>query len=465
MARLSSCDVVVIGAGIGGYTAAIRAAQLGMNAALIEKGNVGGICLNLGCIPTKALLASTNLLSKIRQSGDFGIVVKAVSADFEKMMARKDSIVNRLTNGVKYLLNKNKVRLVEGKGTILSKSKVHVKKVDGTEEKIDTKAIIIASGSEPAEPPNIHMDGVSIITIDEALRLDGAPESLAIIGGGIIGVEFAEIFNALGTDVKILEKTRSILSSLDGDLSRAFHRILKRKGIEIYTDANVESVKVEDDGRVGIKAFSSGSQLDLRAEKVLLTMRKPFTKYLGLENVGVQLRNGFISVDEHMRTNVPSIYAIGDVTGRKMLAHVAFAEGIMAAENVAGMESTIDYKAVPVCIYTSPEIASVGLTGEEATSLGYNVSIGKFPYMANGRALTLGEIEGFVKIVSDRRTDEILGVHILGPNASDLIGEAAIAIRLECTSEELGKTIHAHPTLSEAIMEAALAVSKKAIHI
>ncbi len=464
--EFSSCDVAVIGAGIGGYAAAIRAAQIGKNVALIEKGNVGGTCLNLGCIPIKALLASTRILQRIRQSEDFGIVVKEVSANFKKMMARKDAIVDRLSNGVKYLLKKNKVRLVEGNGTILSKNRVYVRKAGRTEENIDANYIIIASGSEPGVPFNIHVDRERIITTDEALRLDSTPESLAIIGGGIIGVEFAEIFNALGTDVKILEKMSGILPLFDNDLGKAFHSILKRRGVEIYTDVDMDSVTVEGDGRVGIKAFSSSSQLQLRVEKVLLaTERRPFTKDLGLENVGVQLRDGSIVVDECMKTSVPNIYAVGDVTGGKMFAHVAFAEGLVAAENIAGTETTMNYRAVPMCVYTSPEIATVGLSQEEAVKLGYNVSIGKFPYMANGRALTLGEREGFVKIVTDGDTDEILGVHILGPNATDLVGEAAIAIRLECTSEELGKIIHAHPTLSEAIMEAALAASGKAIHI
>jgi len=466
MVESSSRDVVVIGAGIGGYVTAIRASQLGKDVALIEKGNVGGTCLNRGCIPVKALLASTLLLHRIGQSEDFGITVKEASADFKKIVARKDAVVSRLTNGVKYLLKKNKIRLIEGNGTVSSKNRVHVKKVDSEEEDIVANAIVIASGSEPEVPSNIQVDGERIITTDEALRLEAVPESVAIIGAGIIGVEFADIFNVLGVDVKVFEKMPSILPSLDGDLSKAFQTILKRRGIEIHTGVDVDSVTVEGDGRVRVKAVSSGTQLDSRVEKALLAVgRKPFSKGLGLENVGVQLRDGAIMVDEHMKTDVPNIYAVGDVTGGRMFAHTAFAEGIVAAENIAGIETSMDYKAVPTCVHTSPEIASVGLSEEKAVKLGYNVSIGRFPYMANGKALTLGEREGFVKVVSDRETDEILGVHILSPNATDLIGEAAIAIRLECTSEELGKTIHAHPTLGEAIMEAALAVSGKAIHI
>jgi len=465
MVELSSCDVAVIGAGIGGYVSAIRAAQLGMNVVLIEKGSIGGTCLNLGCIPTKALLASTHLLLKIRRSEDFGITVREASVDFGKMMIRKDTIVKNLALGVSYLLKKNKVRLIKGKGTILSKNRIHIRKVDGTEENIDTRYIIVASGSDPEEPPGIHIDRERIITTDDSFRLDCAPESMAIIGGGIIGVEFAQIFNALGTCVNILEKMPNILPLLDVDLGEAFRRILEGRGIDIHTQVDLESVMIGDDGRAKIKAASPSSHLELSVEKVLLTGRSAFTKDLGLESVGVKLRDTFIVVDEHMRTNIPNIYAVGDVTGGKMFAHVAFSEAVVAAENIAGTETTMDYRGVPTCVYTSPEIASVGLSEAEASKLGYGVSIGKFPYLANGRALTLGEREGFVKIVSDRETDEILGVHILGSNATELIGEAAIAMRLECTSQELGKAIHAHPTLSEAIMEAARALSRKAIHI
>jgi len=465
VAESSSCDVAVIGAGVGGYVTAIRASQLGMSVTIVERGQVGGTCLNRGCIPTKALLASTSLLEKIRRPEDFGIIVKDVSVDFERMMARKEAIVGRLTEGVRHLLRKNGVRLVEGRGAITSRSQVHVKGADGTKEHIKAGSIVIASGSEPRELPNIRADGERVITTDEALRLGGPPESMAIVGGGMFGVEFAQIFQSLGADVKILEKAPRILPSLDSDLGKAFQRTLKRRGIEVFTSVSSESATVEGDG-VRLRAAAGGSQLELRVEKVLIAAgRKSVTEGIGLENIGLQLRDGFIPVDEHMRTGVPNVYAVGDVTGGKMLAHVAFAEGVVAAESIAGMETRIDHRAVPICVYTSPEIASVGLSEEEATERGYSVSVGRFPYTANGRALTLGEREGFVKIVADRETDEVLGVHILGSNASELIGEAAVAIRLECTAEELGRVIHPHPTLGEALMEAASAVSGRAIHI
>jgi len=463
LSELSSCEVAVIGAGIGGYGAAIRAAHLGKNVTIIEKGNVGGTCLNLGCIPTKSLLVTAHLLNKIKQSEDLGVTVGEVTVDFKKMIDRKDAIVSRLNNGVRYLLKKNKIRLVEGDGRLISKDRIRVKRADGREEDIVTDYVIIASGSEPNVPSNISVDRKKVITTDEALGLITPPETMAIIGGEVMGVEFAEIYNALGTEVKILEKTPNLVPSLDADLGKGLQTILKRRGIGIHINADVDSVEVETDGKVSLKA---PEQLHLRVDKVLLALeRRPFTEGLGLENIGVQLRDGFIAVDEHMRTNVPHVYAVGDVAGGKMFAHVALAEGLVAAENVAGKDLVMDYKVIPTCVYTSPEIGSVGLSEEEAVKLGHTVSIGKFPYMANGKALTLGEREGFVKMVADKNTDEILGVHILGPNATDMISEAAIAMRLECTSEELGRAIHPHPTLSEAIMEAALAVSGKAVHI
>lgn len=465
MPESSSCDVAVIGAGIGGYVAAIRASQLGMKAAVIEGGKVGGTCVNNGCIPTVALLTCTSLLEKIKRSEDYGIDVKDVSVNYEKVMTRKEAVVNRLADGVKYLLRKNDVRLVEGWGAIKSYRQVDVETIDGKKERIEARNIVIATGSKPKEMPNAQFDGDQIIATDEALRLNTPPESIAIVGGGILGVEFAQIFRSLGAEVNILERMPCILPSMDGDLGKAFQRLLKKGGIRIFTTVSSESVKTEG-GEVHLCATSQGSSIDLETEKVLIAVgRKPFTKGLNLEKVGVQLRDDFIAVDEHMRTNIPNIYAVGDVTGGRLFAHAAFAEGIVAAENIAGMETSFNHRAVPACVYTSPEIASVGLSEEEAVELGYDISLGRFPYTANGRALALGERDGFVKIVTDKETDEILGVHILGPNASNLISEAVVAMRLECTSEELSKAIHPHPSLSEAIMEAALDVSSGAIHI
>jgi len=295
--------------------------------------------------------------------------------------------------------------------------------------------------------------------------LEEIPQNLSIIGGGILGVEFAQIFRLLGANVTILERERRLLPYLDKEISVTLSKILERNGIKIFTNVTSESINIENNG-VNLTFYAEGKKLNVTADKVIVAVgREPNSENLGLENIGVRLKNGFIEVDEHMRTNIPNIYAVGDVTGGKMFAHVAFAEGIVAAENIAGMEASIDRKAIPICIYTTPEIACVGLSEEEALKLGYKISVGKFPYMANGRAITLNEREGFVKIIAEKETDEILGVHIIGPDATNLISEAVVAIKLECTSEELGETMHPHPTLSETIMEASLAVFKRAIHI
>jgi len=464
----SSCkyDAAVIGAGIGGYVSAIRLAQLGKRVALIERERLGGMCLNWGCIPTKTLLATADLLGKVKRSEEFGVSVGDVSVDFQKVMARKDAVVDRLIRGVQFLVKKNKIQLVEGEGRILSRNQIGVAKADGSGETIETENIVIATGSEEARHSYAEIDEEKILTTKGALRLKKAPESLAVIGGDIIGIEFAVIFNALGTNVKILEASPNLLPALDGDIGRGYQRILKKKGIEVHLNTDVRSVEVKPSGRVGTRAVVKDSPLDIETEKALITdSRRPVSKDLGLEKVGVQTRDGFIVVDEHLRTNVPSIYAVGDVTGGKMFAHVAIAEGVAAAENIAGLESTIDYSTVPTCMYCQPEVASVGLSEAEAKEQGYNVAVGKFPLLANGGALALGETDGFAKVVCEGETGEILGIHLVAPHATDLIGEAALAMRMECTPEELGSLMHPHPTISEALMEAARAVTKKAIQI
>ncbi|MEM2539223.1 MAG: dihydrolipoyl dehydrogenase [Candidatus Bathyarchaeia archaeon] len=461
---LKEYDVAIIGAGIGGYVSAIRCAQLGFHVALIEKWRVGGVCLNKGCIPTSALLATVNLLEKIKRSKDYGINVENFSVNLKEAKVRRGVIIERLSRGIKYLLEKNKVDFLEGFGRVKSRNSVLIER-NGRWETINARNIIIATGSSPKHLPSVPLDGNRIIVVEDALDLEDVPENILIIGGGILGVEFAQIFSSLGTKVTILERKQRLLPNLDKEVGAALHRILERSGIKIFTNVTSETAKIENGG-VRLAFSTEGRRIEATADRVIVAVgRRPNTENIGLENVGVRLKEGYIEVDEHMRTNIPNIYAVGDVTGGKMLAHAAFAGGIVAAENIAGMEAKIDQRTIPVCVYTMPEIASVGLSEDEAVSLGYEVSIGKFPYMANGRALTLGEREGFVKIIADKRRDEILGVHIIGPDASNMISEAVLAMKLECTSEELGRTIHPHPTLSEAIMEAALAVSGRAIHI
>lgn len=459
-------DAVVIGAGIGGYVSAIRLAQLGKKVALIEKDKLGGICLNWGCVPTKALLATANFLSKVKRSEEFGVRLGEVAIDFEKIAARKDSIVNRLVEGVQFLIRKNKIQFVKGKGTILSKHQVHVIKTDGSEETVEAENIIVASGSEEPKSAYAEIDEERILTTRKALGLKKCPKSLAIIGGDIIGIEFAVIFNALGADVKVLEAAPDLLPELDKDTGRNYHRILKKKGIDVHLNTEVRSVKAKPNGKVSINVFSKGSMTEIETEKALVTgKRRPLSTDLGLEKISIQMKDGFIVVDDHMRTSVPNVYAIGDVTGGKMFAHVALAEGIVAAENIAGLGSTFNQRIVPTCMHTQPEVASIGLSEDEAKEQGFTVAVGKFSLLASGKALALGEEDGFAKVVCDRETGEILGVHLIGPHATDLIAEAALAMRLECTSEEIGTLIHAHPTISEALMEAARAVRKEAIQI
>ena len=466
MASSRKYDAVVIGAGIGGYVSAIRLAQLGKKVALIEKDRLGGMCLNWGCIPTKTLLATADFLGKVRKSEEFGVSLGDVSVDFEKVTARKDAVVDRLIRGVQFLVKKNKIQLIEGEGRILSRNQIRVLGADGSEETIDAGNIVIATGSEEAKPSYAEIDEGKILTAKGALKLRKAPESLAVIGGDVIGIEFAVIFNAFGTNVKILEASPNLLPALDKDIGRSYQRILKKKGIEVHLNTEARSVEVKPNGRVGIKAVEKDSQLDIEAEKALITdSRRPVSEDLGLEKAGVQTEDGFIVVDEYLRTSVPNVYAVGDVAGGKMFAHVAIAEGIAAAENIAGLESTIDYGTVPTCMYCQPEVASVGLSEAEAKEQGYDVAVGKFPLLANGRALALGESDGFAKVVCDGETGEILGVHLVAPHATDLIGEAALAMRTECTVEEIGSLIHPHPTVGEALMEAARAVAKKAIQI
>ena len=464
MSKEDIYDVAIIGAGIGGYASAIRCSQLGMRVALIERWKVGGICLNKGCIPTSALLTTINLLEKIRHAKNYGIAIGSFSVDLKDAKARKEAIVDRLNRGVQYLLEKNKIDLFEGVGRIKLPNLVVVER-NGEERVINAKNIIIASGSRPKHPPNIPVDGDKIITVEDALDLEEVPENVFIIGGGVLGVEFAQIFRSLGANVAILEKRQNLLPNFDREISTTLRRILEKSGIKIFTKVTSELANIKNN-KIHLTFYVDGGKVDAFADKVVIAIgRRPNVEDLGLENIGVRFKDGFIEVDEHMRTNIPNIYAVGDVVGGKMFAHAALAEGLVAAENIAGLKTRIDRKTIPSCVYTMPEIASVGLSEDEAVNLGYKISIGKFPYIANGRALALNEREGFVKVIAEKETDEILGVHIIGPDASNMISEATIAMRLECTSEELGRTIHPHPTLSETLMEAALAVFGKAIHI
>jgi len=453
-------DVLVIGAGPGGYTAAIRAAQLGGKVAIIEKQDLGGTCLNKGCIPTKALIASVHTLHCLKKAEEFGIIAKNVKIDFSAIMTRKERIVKRLRTGIKNLLKSYHIEVIKGQAYFVSPSTIKIE-----DKTLDIKKCIIATGSVISEMLGIKIDGQNIITSDDVIELEQIPSSLLIVGGGVIGLEFACIFQGLGSKVTIAEALSSILSSEDREISKALKSILAKRGMDIKTKTTVKEINLKD-GKVEV-VLNSGENIEkILVEKVVITIgRKPQINNLGLENAGIFCEDGRIVVNNKMETNIKGIYAIGDVIGGPFLAHKASAEGIVAAENALGRETLIDYRAIPRCIFTIPEIASVGISEEEARKKGYKVAIGKFPFMVNGKAITTGDTTGFVKVVVDRETNAILGIHILGLQATELITQASLAIRLGCTINELNRIIYPHPTLSEAIWEAAQDVYQKAIDL
>ena len=458
-------DVVIIGGGPGGYVSAIKAAHLGLKAVLIEKDKLGGVCLNWGCIPTKALVSTAELLNHLQRAGEFGIQVKDYSIDFPAIMKRKDLITQRLSSGVGQLMKANQVRVARGEGQIVEPGKVEVTNTAGEKELIKTKNIIIATGSKVMRLPIPGIDSEGVITSDEALSLSELPSRMLIIGGGVVGIEFAGIFKALGVEVTVVEMLPRILLPIDEEIAFRLTQLLKRKGIEILTDSKVKEIK-KNHQNLEVLISTSDGEKKLETEKVLLAAgRIPELGNIDVQRLGIELDGKAIKVDEKMRTNIPGIYAVGDVVGRIMLAHVASREGIVAVENISGKETLMDYKVVPNCVFSMPEVASVGLTEEEARKENNNIKVSKFPFMANGKALGMGETEGMVKIIADADTSELLGFHILGVHASDLIAEGTLAMSMEATAFEIINTIHAHPTLAEAIAEAAEGIVGKPIHL
>jgi len=458
-------DVVIIGGGPGGYVAAIKAAHLGLKAVLIEKDKLGGVCLNRGCIPTKALVSTAEVLNHLQRAGEFGIQVKDYSIDFPAIMKRKDLITRRLSSGVEQLMKANQVRVVKGEGQIIEPGKVEITDTTGQKEVIKTKNIIIATGSKVMKLPIPGIDSGGVITSDEALSLSELPSKMIIIGGGVVGIEFAGIFKALGVEVTVVEMLPRILLPIDEEIASRLIMSLKRKGIEILTDCKVKGIKKNHQNLEVLVSTSEGEK-KLETEKVLLAAgRVPELGNINVQRLGIELEKGAIKVDGKMKTNISGIYAVGDVVGKIMLAHVASREGIVAIENISGKEVLMDYKAVPNCVFSMPEVASVGLTEEEARKENNNIRVSKFPFMANGKALGMGETEGMVKIIADTDTFELLGLHILGVHASDLIAEGTLALSMEATAFEIVNTIHAHPTLAEAIAEAAEGITGKPIHI
>lgn len=456
-------DAVVIGGGPGGYVAAIRGAQLGGKIALIEAKRIGGTCLNVGCIPTKALVHSASTFLKAKDCAKFGVKAEKVTLDMDLVMAHKNNAVEQLVLGVERLVKGNNVEVFEGVAQILSRDQVEVTMSDGSKQILDTKNIVIATGSSPFNLP--FMEGQTISS-DEILELDYVPQRLAIIGGGVIGIEFGCIFSAFGSDVTIIEMLPSILPNIDKEISQRLSVILKKKGMSINTNTQVSEVRMEGNEKVIIGTGKGGAQKEFRADLVLSAVgRIPNFGGLDLDLLGVKYSKKGIEVDERMATNVPGIWAIGDVVGRTFLAHGASFEGIVAMENILGRPRVMDYSAVPACVFSIPECASVGLTEAEARDQGLDIAVSKFPFSANGKAISMGETDGIVKIVAEKTTGKILGMHILGAHADDLIHEGALAVRLGLTAQDIADTIHAHPTISEAVMEAAHGVSGSPIHL
>ncbi|AFI28957.1 dihydrolipoyl dehydrogenase [Bacillus stercoris] len=468
-------DVVILGGGTGGYVAAIRAAQLGLKTAVVEKEKLGGTCLHKGCIPSKALLRSAEVYRTARDADQFGVETAGVSLNFEKVQQRKQAVVDKLAAGVNHLMKKGKIDVYTGYGRILGPSifsplpgTISVERGNGEEnDMLIPKQVIIATGSRPRMLPGLEADGKSVLTSDEALQMEELPKSIIIVGGGVIGIEWASMLHDFGVKVTVIEYADRILPTEDLEISKEMESLLKKKGIQFITGAKVlpdTMTKTSDD--ISIQAEIDGETATYSAEKMLVSIgRQANIEGIGLENTDIITENGVISVNESCQTKESHIYAIGDVIGGMQLAHVASHEGIIAVEHFAGLNPhPLDPTLVPKCIYSSPEAASVGLTEDEAKANGHNVKIGKFPFMAIGKALVYGESDGFVKIVADRDTDDILGVHMIGPHVTDMISEAGLAKVLDATPWEVGQTIHPHPTLSEAIGEAALAVDGKAIH-
>lgn len=456
--------VAILGAGPGGYVAALKAAQLGAQVTVIEDTEVGGTCLNRGCIPTKALVASAEALHRAKNLDEYGLELAGeVLPDISRIIERKNKVVSTQVKGIRGLFKSWGVNLLEGKGILLSPERVEVEKKDGTRLIVETDKIIIATGSRPAQLPMFPFDGERILSSDDALNIKEIPKSLIIIGAGAIGCEFACIFRELGTEVTMVEMLPRAVSTEDIEISEALERELKKKKIKLLTGISVEKVEGREDG---IHALLSDGK-ELVAEKILVSIGRALNSDgIGLEAVGIKKGpRGDILVNEKMETNIEGIYAVGDVVGGILLAHVASKEGIVAASNACGRDANMDYSVVPAAIFTSPEIASVGLREHQAIEKGIRVRTGHFQFRALGKAHAMGEISGFIKIVADEATDKVLGVHIIGPHASDLVHEGAVAIRAGLKVRDVAETIHAHPTLSEGIMEASEDVHNEAIHV
>ena len=467
---MADFDLIVIGAGPGGYVAAIRAAQLGMKVACVEKGQtLGGTCLNIGCIPSKALLNSSEKFAEIsKHSEEHGITTGKVELDLSKLMQRKNKIVKQLTSGIGFLFKKNKIEAVYGEAKIIDSNKISITLNDGGNKEIEAKNIVIATGSIPTSIPGVEITGNKIISSTEALSLSEVPNRLVVVGGGYIGLELGSVWSRLGSEVTVIEYLDRITPGMDNEVSAALQKILAKQGLSFSLNSQVVSVtETGSNVSIAVKNRENNEEENIEADYVLVsTGRKPYVENLFGDGIDIEkTENGFIKTDSHLRTNLDGIWAIGDVVEGPMLAHKAEEEGIAVAELIAGKPGHVNYDIIPSVIYTNPEVASVGMTEEQLKEKSIDYSIGKFPFMANGRAKVNNTTEGFVKILSSTDTDQILGVHIIGDQAGNMIGEAAVAMEFEATSEDLARICHAHPTLSEAIKEAALSVDGRALHM
>jgi dihydrolipoamide dehydrogenase len=460
-------DLVVIGSGPGGYVAAIRASQLGMKTAVVEKAEIGGICLNWGCIPTKALLKSAQVFNYMKHASDYGVLMESeVKADLARMVERSRGVAEGMSKGVQFLFRKNKIDHIAGHGRLEDNQTVAVTDKDGKVNKINAKHIILATGARSRELPNLKQDGVKIIGYREALVLKKKPESMVVVGSGAIGSEFAHFYNSIGTKVTLVEFLPNIVPLEDEEVSKQLERSFKKAGMEVMTSSSVESV--DTTGKLCKVTIKTPKGSDTREAEIVLSAVGITANLedIGLEKLNIAVEKGKIKVDEFYRTNVKGIYAIGDIVGGQALAHVASAEGITCVEKIAGMNpEPLNYNNVPGCTYTTPEIASVGYTEKAAKEAGYEIKVGKFPYTASGRASAAGNKEGFVKLIFDAKYGELLGAHLIGENVTEIIAELVVARKLETTGHEIIKAIHPHPTMSEAVMEAAAAAYGEVIHI
>lgn len=460
-------DVIIIGSGPGGYVAAIRASQLGLKTAVVEKSELGGVCLNWGCIPTKSLLKSAQVFEYVRHANDYGVISQGeATADLAKMVERSRTVAEGMSKGIQFLFKKNKIEHIQGTGMLADSNTVEVTRDKGKKERYSAKHIILATGARSRELPNVKQDGKYIIGYRDALVLKKQPKSMIVVGSGAIGSEFAYFYHSIGTKVTLVEFMPTLIPLEDEEVSKQLERSFKKSGMQVLTNSSVESVEIKKEGCIATVKTKKGEER-IKADIILSAVGiTPNLEKLGLEDLGIELENGKIKVDHYYKTNIDGVYAIGDIVHGQALAHTASAEGIICVEKIAGQNTEpINYNNIPACTYTNPEVASVGYTEKAAKEAGYTIKVGKFPYSASGKASAAGQKDGFIKLIFDEKYGELLGAHMIGANVTELIAEIVVARNLETTGHEMIKSVHPHPTMSEAIMEAAAAAYGEVIHL